>query len=61
MAKVLLQAIGSSLEAFLRAEESVANAEAMEKLERELDEWRGSEMWKTGAAVRSLRPEHWKK
>jgi ketol-acid reductoisomerase len=31
-----------------------------EKLERELDQWRGSEMWKTGAAVRSLRPENWK-
>ena len=37
MAKVLLQAIGSSLEAFLRAEESGANAEAMEKLEQELE------------------------
>jgi ketol-acid reductoisomerase len=31
-----------------------------EKLETELDEWRNSEMWKTGAAVRSLRPENWK-
>jgi ketol-acid reductoisomerase len=32
-----------------------------EKLEAELDEWRGSEMWRAGAAVRSLRPENWKK
>jgi ketol-acid reductoisomerase len=30
-------------------------------LEKELDEWRGSEMWKTGAQVRNLRPENWKK
>jgi ketol-acid reductoisomerase len=32
-----------------------------DSLEKELDEWRGSEMWKTGAVVRSLRPENWKK
>ncbi len=32
-----------------------------EKLEVELGEWRNSEMWKAGAAVRSLRPENWKK
>jgi ketol-acid reductoisomerase len=31
-----------------------------EKLEKELDEWRDSEMWKAGATVRSLRPENWK-
>jgi ketol-acid reductoisomerase len=31
------------------------------QLESELDEWRNSEMWKAGAAVRSLRPENWKK
>ena len=30
-------------------------------LQKELDEWKNSEMWKTGAAVRSLRPENWKK
>jgi ketol-acid reductoisomerase len=30
------------------------------KLEKELDEWRDSEMWKAGATVRSLRPENWK-
>ena len=32
-----------------------------EKLEVELGEWRTSEMWRAGAAVRSLRPENWKK
>jgi len=31
-----------------------------ERLEGELDEWRHSEMWRTGVAVRSLRPENWK-
>jgi ketol-acid reductoisomerase len=30
-----------------------------EKLEAELREMRESEMWQTGAAVRSLRPENW--
>jgi len=32
-----------------------------EKLEAELQEMRESEMWQAGAAVRSLRPENWKK
>jgi ketol-acid reductoisomerase len=32
-----------------------------EKLEAELAEIRDSEMWKAGTAVRSLRPENWKK
>jgi ketol-acid reductoisomerase len=32
-----------------------------EKLEAELKEIRDSEMWRAGAAVRSLRPENWKK
>ena len=31
------------------------------KLEKELKEIHDSEMWKAGAAVRSLRPENWKK
>lgn len=30
-----------------------------EKLEKELDEWRKSEMWQAGRTVRSLRPENW--
>jgi ketol-acid reductoisomerase len=32
-----------------------------EKLEVELSSMRESEMWRTGAAVRALRPENWKK
>jgi len=32
-----------------------------EKLDEELKAMRESEMWQTGAAVRSLRPENWKK
>jgi len=32
-----------------------------QKLEAELREMRESEMWQTGAAVRALRPENWKK
>ena len=32
-----------------------------EKLDAELALWHESEMWKTGEAVRSLRPENWKK
>ena len=31
------------------------------KLEVELDAFKNSEMWQAGAAVRSLRPENWKK
>jgi ketol-acid reductoisomerase len=31
------------------------------KLDAELKEMRESEMWQAGAAVRSLRPENWKK
>jgi 3-methylcrotonyl-CoA carboxylase beta subunit len=37
MAKTLVQPIGSALESFMKAEESRANAEAMEKLERDLE------------------------
>jgi ketol-acid reductoisomerase len=29
-----------------------------QQLQKELDEWKNSEMWKTGAAVRALRPEN---
>jgi ketol-acid reductoisomerase len=36
-------------------------ADYRQKLEGELDEWRNSEMWKAGTAVRALRPENWKK
>jgi ketol-acid reductoisomerase len=44
-----------------RVLDSCSSPDYREKLEKELDEWRGSEMWKAGAAVRSLRPENWKK
>lgn len=36
-------------------------ADYQEKLDVELKEMRESEMWRAGAAVRSLRPENWKK
>jgi len=32
-----------------------------EKLDAELTDMRESELWRTGAAVRALRPENWKK
>lgn len=44
-----------------RVLESCSSLDYREKLEKELDEWRNSEMWKAGAAVRELRPEKWKK
>jgi len=43
-----------------RVLESCSAADYRQKLQQELDEWKNSEMWKAGAAVRSLRPEHWK-
>ena len=33
----------------------------VKQLEKELGYFRDSEMWQAGAAVRSLRPENWKK
>ena len=33
----------------------------IEQLEKELSVFHDSEMWQAGAAVRSLRPENWKK
>jgi ketol-acid reductoisomerase len=44
-----------------RVLDSCSSPDYREKLEHELDEWRNSEMWKAGSAVRSLRPENWKK
>jgi ketol-acid reductoisomerase len=41
--------------------EANSAADYREKLERELAEMRNSEMWRAGAAVRSLRPENRKK
>ncbi len=44
-----------------RVLDSTSSPDYREKLQKELDEWKNSEMWKAGAAVRSLRPENWKK
>jgi ketol-acid reductoisomerase len=44
-----------------RVLETCGAAGYRDRLEGELDEWRNSEMWRAGAAVRSLRPEKWKK
>jgi len=44
-----------------RVLETCSAADYRSRLEKELDEWRDSEMWKAGAAVRALRPENWKK
>jgi ketol-acid reductoisomerase len=41
--------------------EANSAADYREKLEVELEEIRESEMWRAGSAVRSLRPENWKK
>lgn len=41
--------------------ESNSKADYRQQLEKELDEFKFSEMWQAGAAVRSLRPENWKK
>lgn len=38
-----------------------SNPNYKKMLGRELDEIKNSELWKSGAAVRSLRPENWKK
>jgi ketol-acid reductoisomerase len=40
-----------------RVLESCSSSDYREKLQTELDEWKHSEMWRAGAAVRSLRPE----
>ncbi|OGS44765.1 MAG: ketol-acid reductoisomerase [Elusimicrobia bacterium RIFOXYD2_FULL_34_15] len=44
-----------------RVIEANGAADYREKLEKELKVIRDSEMWRAGAAVRSLRPENWKK
>lgn len=41
--------------------EANSSKDYREKLDAELKEMRESEMWRAGAAVRSLRPENWKK
>jgi ketol-acid reductoisomerase len=44
-----------------RVLDTCAAPDYREKLDKELAEIRGSEMWVTGKAVRALRPENWKK
>ena len=44
-----------------RVLDTCSSPDYREKLQVELDEWKNSEMWRAGAAVRSLRPENWKK
>jgi len=44
-----------------RVLDSTSAADYRATLQSELDEWKNSEMWKTGEAVRGLRPENWKK
>jgi ketol-acid reductoisomerase len=39
--------------------EANSSSDYKEKLDAELKEMRESEMWQAGAAVRSLRPDHW--
>jgi ketol-acid reductoisomerase len=41
-----------------RVLESCAARDYRERLQKELDEWKHSEMWRAGAVVRSLRPEN---
>jgi ketol-acid reductoisomerase len=41
--------------------EANSRADYREQLEKELSVFHDSEMWQAGAAVRSLRPENWKK
>lgn len=44
-----------------RVLDSCSAPDYRERLEKELNEWKNSEMWQAGAAVRSLRPENWGK
>ena len=56
----LYQSVREGLET-QRVLESCSSPDYREKLEKELNEWKDSEMWKAGAAVRALRPENWGK
>ncbi len=44
-----------------RVLDSCSAPDYRQKLDKELAEWGNSEMWQAGKAVRSLRPENWKK
>jgi ketol-acid reductoisomerase len=56
----LYQSVESGNEARITLEAN-SRADYRERLEKELAAIRDSEMWQAGAAVRSLRPENWKK
>lgn len=56
----LYESVKSGNEARITLEAN-SRADYREQLEKELAYFRDSEMWRAGAAVRSLRPENWKK
>lgn len=58
--ETLYNSVKSGEETFVTLEANSA-PDYKEKLEIELKRMRESEMWRTGAAVRALRPENWKK
>jgi len=58
--KQLYEAVASGAET-KRVLESTGGSNYRELLNKELKEMRDSEMWTAGAAVRSLRPQNWKK
>ncbi|MBL8089962.1 MAG: ketol-acid reductoisomerase [Anaerolineales bacterium] len=58
--KDLYQSVVTGNEARITLEAN-SQPDYREKLDKELAEIRDSEMWRAGAAVRSLRPENWKK
>jgi ketol-acid reductoisomerase len=58
--EALYKSVKTGEETFVVLEANSAK-DYKEKLEGELNTIRESEMWQTGAAVRALRPENWKK
>ncbi|MFH0992535.1 MAG: ketol-acid reductoisomerase [bacterium] len=63
-AKPLFESLYSSVRQGIESQrvlDSCSSSDYRQKLEKELNEWQDSEMWQAGAAVRSLRPENWKK
>ena len=62
--KPLFESLYSNVQAGVetkRVLESCSVPDYRQRLQKELDEWKNSEMWKAGSAVRSLRPENWDK
>ena len=58
--EALYESVRSGNEARITLEAN-SKPDYREKLEKELDAFKNSEMWQAGAAVRSLRPENWQK